>query len=156
MEELKKENKNKEEELNECEKKNEELKNENLRIYADFQNTKKRLEKERDRAIKHSHEQFSLDLLDVLDALYLAEEVIQNDKEREGIKNTIKKLENVFKKYHITETLYDIFDPNEHQAIQTVKAEDNQSSGDIVKVHRKGYKIHDKILRPAMVTVAED
>jgi len=129
-----------------------ELEDENLRTYAEFQNIKKRLEKEKLQAIKHSHENFSLDLLEVLDTLYLAETAIKEEKEKEGISNTIKKLETVFKKYNITETLYDIFDPNDHQAIQTV--ESDKDAGEIVEVHRKGYKIHDKILRPAMVSVA--
>jgi molecular chaperone GrpE len=130
-----------------------ELEDENLRTHAEFQNIKKRLEKEKLNAIKHSHEKFSLDLLEVLDTLYLAETAIKDEKEKEGISNTIKKLEDVFKKYNITETLYDIFDPNEHQAIQT--AETDKDSGKIVQVHRRGYKIHDKILRPAMVSVSE-
>jgi len=129
-----------------------ELEDENLRTHAEFQNVKKRLEKEKLQAIKHSHEKFSLDLLEVLDTLYLAETAIKDEKEKEGISNTIKKLETVFKKYNITETLYDIFDPNDHQAIQTV--ESDKDAGEIVEVHRKGYKIHNKILRPAMVSVA--
>ena len=129
-----------------------ELEDKNLRTHAEFQNIKKRLEKEKLQAIKHSHEKFSLDLLEVLDTLYLAESVIKNEKEKEGISNTITKLENVFKKYNITETLYDIFNPNDHQAIQTI--ESDKDTGEIVEVHRKGYKIHDKILRPAMVSVA--
>ena len=128
------------------------LKDENLRTHADFQNVKKRLEKEKLNAIKHSHEKFSLDMLEVLDALYLAETHIKDPKEKEGITNTISKLENVFKKYGITEVLYDIFDPNDHEAVQTVESDKN--NGDIVDVFRKGYKIHDKILRPAMVSVS--
>ena len=129
------------------------LKDENLRTHADFQNVKKRLEKEKLNAIKHSHEKFSLDMLEVLDALYLAETHIKDPKEKEGITNTISKLENVFKKYDITEVLYDIFDPNDHEAVQTVESDKN--NGDIVDVFRKGYKIHDKILRPAMVSVSK-
>lgn len=141
-------------ELEKLEKEIKDLKASNIRTHADFQNVKKRLEKEKLSAIKNSHEKFSLELLEVLDTLYLAEAHIQDDNEREGITNTILKLESVFKKYHITETLYDIFDPNEHQAIQTIPTETD--NGLIVDVLRKGYKIHDKILRPAMVSISGD
>jgi len=141
-------------EIEQLEKEITDLKESNLRTHADFQNIKKRLEKEKLSAIKNSHEKFSLDLLEVLDTLYLAEAHITDDSEREGITNTITKLETVFKKYNISETLYDMFDPNEHQAIQTVSSE--EENGIIVDVLRKGYKIHDKILRPAMVTISGD
>ena len=137
----------------ELENKIKELEEENLRTHADFQNVKKRLEKEKLNAIKHSHENFSLDMLEVLDALYLAETHIKDPKEKEGITNTIAKLEGVFKKYDITEVLYDIFDPNDHEAVQTVESKKEYS--DIFDVFRKGYKIHDKILRPAMVSVSK-
>jgi len=152
--------KSKKTKLNECNEKIKELNNileeekdKNLRTHADFQNIKKRMEREQARAIEKSNELFSLDMLDILDTLYLAENAIKNEKEKEGITNTIKKLESIFKKYHITEVLYDIFDPINHEAIQSVESQEEK--GKIIDVHRKGYKIKDRILRPAMVTVSK-
>jgi len=129
------------------------LESENLRTHADFQNVKKRLEKEKLNSIKFAQEQFSLDLLEVLDSLYIAVQVIQDAKEKEGITNTIKKLTDIFSKYHISEVTYEVFNPNLHQAVQTIKSE--KASGEIVQVLRKGYTIHDKILRPAMVSISQ-
>lgn len=130
-----------------------ELKDENLRVYADFQNIKKRLEKEKLNSIKFANEKFALDLLDVLDTLYIAESYIEAANDKLGITNTIKKLEDIFKKYNVSETLYDAFDAELHEAIQSIDSD--KESGSIVEIHRKGYKIHDKILRPAMVTLSK-
>lgn len=129
------------------------LKEDNLRTYADFENVKKRLIRDKENAIKYANEKFALDLLEVLDTLYIAEEHIKDTQEKEGITNTIKKMESVFDKYGITETIYDVFDPEHHQAIQNVESE--KDSGMIVDVHRKGYKYNDKLLRPAMVSVSK-
>ena len=140
------------EKIEELEDKIKELEDNNLRTHADFQNIKKRLEKEKLNSIKYAQEKFALDILDVLDSLYIAVQIIKDEKEKEGINNTIKKLIDIFNKYNIAEVLYDTFNPNLHQAVQSVDSD--KDPGEIVDVLRKGYIIHDKILRPAMVSVS--
>jgi len=140
------------EKIEELEDKIKELEDNNLRTHADFQNIKKRLEKEKLNSIKYAQEKFALDILDVLDSLYIAVQIIKDEKEKEGINNTIKKLIDIFNKYNIAEVLYDTFNPNLHQAVQSVDSD--KDPGEIVDVLRKGYTIHDKILRPAMVLVS--
>ena len=55
--------------------------------------------------------------------------------------------------YNVEEILYDVFNPQYHQAIQNVDS-DNHETGNIVNIMQKGYYINDKLLRPAIVTIA--
>jgi len=121
---------------------------------AEFQNIKKRLEREKYKAIDYANEKFALDMLGVLDTLYIAYDMIKNEQEKEGIKNTIDKFNSILKKYNIEEVIYDIFDPEIHSGIHSIES-DNHSENEIIDVMQKGYKIKDKILRPAMVSVAK-
>jgi len=129
------------------------LEDKNLRMQADFQNIKKRLEDEKHKSITFANEKFAFDLLEVLDILYIAEQSISNAKEREGIYNTINKFEQLFRKYQITEISYDEFDPYIHEAVNKEYSE-TVDKGSITNIHRKGYIINDKILRPGMVSIS--
>ena len=136
-----------------------------LRTHADFENIKKRMEKEKFTAISYAHEQFARDLLPIIDALEMASntcdkeecDVDENllDKVKEGINLTIEQFKKAFEKHGIE--LVDIkegFNPNFHEAVMQLDNEDKKS-GEILEVFQKGYKIKDRVLRPAMVSIVK-
>jgi molecular chaperone GrpE len=135
-----------------------------LRVHADFENIKKRLEKEKYQAIDYASEKFAKDLLSPIDTLEMAlaaEEAATNlsaedllAKLKEGVELTIKNFYTAFEKHNITVVETDgEFDPNFHNAIMQVESEEKQS-GEIVQVLQKGYMLKDRLLRPAMVSIA--
>lgn len=148
-----------EEEQNTLQKEFDELKDKYMRANAEFENIKKRMEKEKLSAMAYANEGFAKDLLDVLDALEAAVNVECQDeislKIKEGVQNTLdlfmKKLEKHGIKL-ISETLE--FDPNLHEAMFHVDSE-NHKSGEVVSVLQKGYKIADRVIRPTKVSVAK-
>ena len=136
-----------------------------LRIHADFENIKKRMEKEKYTAISYAHEQFARDLLPIIDALDMALntcdkddcDVNENllDKVKEGIVLTIEQFKKVFEKHGVE--LVDMdegFNPNFHEAVMQLESKDKKS-GEILEVFQKGYKIKDRVLRPAMVSIVK-
>ncbi len=140
----------------------EKLKDENLREHADFENIKKRLEKEKYQAISYAHEGFARDLLPIVDALENAllsgaseeeNEVIK--KYKEGIELTLEQFKKCFEKHDIKAVSCEgEFDPNVHEALMKVESETVQS-GHIVQTLQKGYTIKERVLRPAMVSIAK-
>jgi molecular chaperone GrpE len=144
-----------------AEKKAAEAEDKFLRTHADFENIKKRLEREKYSAIDFASEKFAKDLLAPIDALQMAlisangdfeaEQVV--DKLKEGIELTVKAFNTAFEKHDITEVEYDEFNPEHHNAVMKVDSDDKES-GEIVQVMQKGYKFKDRLLREAMVSVA--
>ncbi|MEA3552771.1 MAG: nucleotide exchange factor GrpE [Campylobacterota bacterium] len=132
-----------------------------LRTHADFENIKKRLEKEKYSAIDYASEKFAKDLLAPIDAMQMAilsanadipaEDLV--DKLKEGFDLTLKAFNKAFEKHDITEVEYDEFNPDYHNAVMQADSEDVES-GQIVMVMQKGYKFKDRLLREAMVSVA--
>ena len=132
-----------------------------LRTHADFENIKKRLEKEKYSAIDYASEKFAKDLLAPIDALQMAiisanadidaEQLVE--KLKEGIELTVKAFNKAFEKHNITEVEYDEFNPDFHNAVMKADS-DEVESGQIVMVMQKGYVFKDRLLREAMVSVA--
>lgn len=133
-----------------------------LRVHADFENIKKRLEREKYQAIDYASEKFAKDLLTPLDTLEMAlasanvdlsaEELLP--KLKEGIELTIKSFITTFEKHNITKVdTTGEFDPNMHNAVMQVDSQ-NHESGQIVSELQKGYMLKDRLLRPSMVSVA--
>jgi molecular chaperone GrpE len=138
-----------------------ELEDLRLRDLAEFENIKKRLEKEKIQSIAYSHEGFARDLLSVIDSLDNANATMDNleevsvEKIKEGIDLTVDQFKKIFEKHGIE--LVDIengFDPNFHEAVMKVDSPEH-SEGEIVQVLQKGYKIKDRLLRSAMVSIAK-
>ena len=129
-----------------------------LRAYAEFENLKKRLEKEKYQAIDYASEQFAKDLLSVADALDLALQIDsadQFDKLKEGLSLTRDNLKKAFEKHGIgVVTHQEGFDPNCHEAIMQVESEEHESN-DIVQILQQGYRYKDRILRPSLVSVCK-
>jgi molecular chaperone GrpE len=138
------------------------LKDKYARVHADFDNIKKRLEREKYTAVEYANEKFAKDMIPVLDSLQMAlksadadakpEELIE--KLKEGIELTLKQFMTALEKHGVTMVSHDEpFDPNIHNAVQSVES-DEVESGQIVQTFQTGYKYKDRPLREAMVVVA--
>jgi len=134
-----------------------------LRAHADFENSKKRLEKDKMNAVSYANESFAKDILAVMDsfenALASMEESGESsevfEKMKEGVNLTHEQLKKVLEKNHIKAVDCEgEFDPEVHQAIMQVDS-DAHETGDVVQVMQKGYTIKDRILRPAMVSTCK-
>lgn len=144
-----------------------ELKEQYVRAYADFENTKKRLERDKDQALEYAYEKIAKDLLPSIDALENALKSIQDSKMNdaaqdsilskieEGIALTLDNLLKSLAKHGIEPiSIEEGFDPNFHDAIMQVESADH-NAGDIVAVMQKGYKYKERVLRPSMVSIAK-
>ena len=151
--------------LAEAEAETQKYKDEYIRTHADFENTKKRLEKEKATAVAYSNESFAHDMLGVLDsfdnALSSIEQADTDDsgetiaKFREGLELTYEQMLKALKRNGVEEISTDgEFDPDYHQAVMQVDSEDHES-GHIVQSLQKGYKMKDRLLRAAMVSTAK-
>lgn len=138
----------------------EELKNQLIRLQADFSNYKKRMEKEREGYIDLGVKKLALDILPVIDnlerALKSIEEYANDDEIFKGINLIDDQLLEVLAKNNITEIKAngEKFDPNLHHAVAMVDSEDLESDM-IVDVLQKGYQIKESVLRPSMVRVSK-
>jgi molecular chaperone GrpE len=141
-----------------------ELEDQYLRANAEFENMRKRLEKEKMSAVAYANELFARDMLSIIDALDSASLLQESEdikseelfeKVKEGIDLTVDQFKKSFEKHGIE--LVDAdgeFDPNFHNAVMQVDSEDKES-GSILQVFQKGYKIKDRVLRPAMVSIVK-
>ena len=132
------------------------------RVHADFENIKKRLEKEKYQAIDFASEKFAKDLLGPIDSLEMALQSANAQldaadlltKLKEGIELTIKNFNTTFEKHNISKIETDgEFDPNLHNAVMKVDS-DGHETGQIVTELQKGYLLKDRLLRPSMVSIA--
>jgi molecular chaperone GrpE len=131
-----------------------------LRLAADFQNFKRRTQKETTEIYSRAIMGIATDLLEVLDNFERA--IVQDKKNKadekflEGMEMILKQFLNILEKNGVKEIEAQgtDFDPNLHSAIQTQKASDTKP-GKVVSVMQKGYIIGDKVLRPSMVIVSE-
>ncbi len=130
-----------------------------LRIQADFDNYRKRVQKEQASLLRYGAENALREILPVVDAVELAVDSARthddsNSQLREGIEMILSQFFNVLEKLGVKpiETVDEPFDPNKHDALLRVHAPDAEE-GAVVGEIRKGYYLHDKVLRPAQVTV---
>lgn len=128
-----------------------------LRAKADAENIRRRAQEDIAKASKFAAEKFANAMLPVKDSLEaaLATENQTLESLREGVELTLKQLVAAFQSAGVTEEnpAGTKFDPNRHQAIGMVEADAEPNS--VVNVLQKGYLLHDRVLRPAMVMVAK-
>lgn len=129
-----------------------EYKDKYLRVSAEATNFKRRVEKEKETAVKFANEKIARDLLLTLDNFENALKVEMSNDVRMGIELIYKGLIDTLKKYNISECQNDIFDPQMHDAVSMVEV--GMPSNSIVEVLRKGYFLEDRLLRPATVIVS--
>lgn len=140
-----------------------EWKDKYMRAYADFENSKRLMQKDKNSAVTYANEKFATDILTVLDSFEQALATIsavQSEDEvlnkiKEGVDLTYQQLIKVLEKNHIKEIACEgELDPNLHQAIMQVES-DQHENGHIVAVLQKGYTIKERVLRPPMVSTCK-
>ena len=136
----------------------EDLKNQVLYAKAEAENIRRRSYEEADKTRKFAIEGFSQELLSVKDSLEasLSSDNVDNKTLIDGVELTLKQLNAVFEKFNIIEVnpIGEKFDPNEHQAMSMVESKE-QEPNTVLNVLQKGYKLNDRVIRPAMVSVAK-
>ena len=136
------------------------------RALAEAENTRRRSSKELEQARKYGHLTFSRDMLTVIDSLEKAVNTIPNDKNNLsdelknfiiGIEMTLDQIKQVYTNYNIVQINPEgeKFDYNFHQAMFEKETEDVEP-GTIIEVLQPGWKLHDRLLRPAMVGVSKE
>ena len=128
-----------------------------LRAKAETENMRRRAAEDVDKARKFAAESFASDLLAVKDSLEaaLAVESPSVENLKDGVELTLKQLVAAFGRFnlHDIDPMGEKFDPHMHQAIQMV--ESDQPANTVVTVLQKGYRLHERTLRPALVMVAK-
>jgi len=149
---------------NEVTKEIKELKKQIVKLEADILYSKAEAENQRKRSLeeieksrKFAVERFSQEILlvkDSLDAALIIEKATLDDY-KNGMELTKKQLIDIFGKFGIEEIdpTGESFDPNYHQAMSMIETDDEENK--VLSVMQKGYKLNDRVLRPALVTVSK-
>lgn len=124
---------------------------------AESENIRRRSADEVIKAQKFAVERFSREIIAVKDSLdaALAVEVATLENYKDGMELTAKQLISIFEKFNISEVnpVGEKLDPHKHQAISMIDSD--QPANTVINVMQKGYCLHDRVLRPAMVVVAK-
>ena len=146
--------------LEQTEKEKQDLYDRLLRSTADFDNFRKRVSREKDELIRYGNEKLARELLPVVDnferALQQAENSADNKALREGIEMILKQFITVLDKFGVKyfTSVGQPFDPNKHEAMVHQESSEHEENA-VMSEFQKGYYLHDKLLRPAMVVVAK-
>lgn len=130
-----------------------------LRLNAEFQNYRKRVEKEKTDIFKYGNEKLIIEMLPIMDnferALSSFEEDHAEDKVLNGVKMIKKSLDDFFDKHEVKkiEAINTPFDPDKHHAVMTEEVEGVEGET-VVAVFQEGYLLGDKVIRPSMVKVS--
>jgi molecular chaperone GrpE len=128
------------------------------RVQADFENYRKRAARDQERLVAHAHERLVRELLPILDDLERALEAAERHEEAqlvEGVKLVEQSLRNALRKEGLLEIETDgQFDPHIHEALLT-QPSDSAEPGAVLEVVQRGYRVGDRVVRPAKVIVAE-
>ena len=129
-----------------------------LRAKAEADNTRRRAQEDVSKAHKFGIENFAESLLPVVDSLQaaLGDQSADAGTLREGVELTHKQLLSAFERNRlmVIDPVGEKFDPHRHQAIATVPAPEGTAPNHVVTVLQKGWMLADRVLRPALVTVA--
>ncbi len=149
------------ERIHKLEQEKEQLRDQALRKMAEFDNYKRRTEKEFLSILQNASESLIVELLPVLDDFerfldHAKKESENNQSMLEGVELIYKKLSTILEKQGLKkmETIGQEFDPEKHQALMQVESEEHES-GHIVEEHLKGYTLNDKVIRHSQVLVAK-
>jgi molecular chaperone GrpE len=128
------------------------------RVQADFENYRKRSLRDQERLVAHAHERLVKELLPILDGLERALEAAERHEEAKLV-DGVKLVEQALRKALEKEGLAEIeteggFDPHVHEALLTQPGNGTES-GSVLEVVQRGYRLGDKVVRPARVIVAE-
>ncbi len=144
----------------EAEKKAEESRDQMLRLRADFENTKKRLEREKQEAIRFANEKLLIEVLPIMDNLDRAMASLAEghdpEKVKEGLKIAQGELHDVLEEHgvQVVKSVGELFDPKFHEAV-AVTDDKNVKDGMIVEEIQRGYLLNGRLLRPSRVKIAQ-
>ena len=131
-----------------------------LRTIAEFDNSRKRTEREKEESLKYALESFVKELIPTIDSI---ERAIQSTKESqdvdalaEGVEMIYKGLLSTLEKHGVTpiEAVNEPFDPMQHEAVMHVESE-NVPENNVIEEWQKGYMLHNRVIRPSMVSVSK-
>jgi len=144
-----------------------ELKDRLLRDHADLENFKRRMQREKSDALRYASEHLLRDLLPVMDNLHRAIDAARTpggdtsaqsriDGLVTGVKMVLHQFTETLSRFGVTrvESAGQAFDPSHHEAVAHVESAE-QLPGSVVDEYVSGYRLHDRLLRPAQVTVAK-
>ena len=140
--------------------KNEDWQNKYVRVLADLENLKRRQIKEREDAVQRTRSQIFSDLLPILDAFQMGMQEVEKEESTNnifvGISMAYKQMENVLSEYglEIINPVNSEFDPKMHEAL-SYQISDDVDEGIVLQTVRTGYKLRDKLLRPAAVIISQ-
>tara|TARA_Y100000758_G_scaffold80641_1_gene54596 strand:- start:2755 stop:3402 length:648 start_codon:yes stop_codon:yes gene_type:complete len=134
-----------------------------LRVQAEMQNLRRRSEQDIEKAHKYSQEKFSTELLSVMDNLERALAAAANHEDDtvkaiyEGVDLTLKSFTDCFNRFHIeaVDPMGEPFDPQLHQAMTIIENAEVEPNT-VIEVMQKGYTLHGRVIRPAMVVVSKE
>lgn len=136
-----------------------ELREQVIRAQAEALNVRKRAEREIQNAHRYGTEKLIKDLLPMMDSLDQALQIAKDNNDQsmvEGLELTVKLFLDIMKKNHITEInpLGQPFNPEEHEAMSVLENKDVKPHT-VVEVFQKGYRLYDRVIRPARVIVSK-
>ena len=132
----------------------EDFENKYLRAHAEMQNIQRRANEERQSLQRYRSQDLAKKILPSLDNLERALQVEGLTEDvKKGIEMVRDSLIQALKEEGVEEVALESFDPNLHMAVQTVPADEDNPADTIAQVLQKGYKLHERLLRPAMVVV---
>lgn len=136
----------------------EELNNKYMRLYAEFDNYKKRVNKDKEELVKYGNESLLYELLPVIDSLELALKHAQEESQAgivQGVEMTLKELQRTLEKFGVSRigAAGKKFDPSIHHAMTQIEREDLEEKM-VAEELRTGYLFRDKVLRPSLVSVS--
>lgn len=133
-----------------------------LRIRADFENTKKRLEREKESAIKFANERLLEEILPIVDnfdrAMTSLSEGHDPEKVKQGLKIAQDELHQILEEHgvEVVKSVGEFFDPNVHEAVAVVESGTNAKEGTIVDEIQRGYLLNGRLLRPSRVRIVQN
>lgn len=148
-------------EIDQLKQEKDELEDKLLRIQAEFQNVQRRMKRDKEQTQKYRSQSLAKEILPALDNLERAMAIEVDTEPGENLKKGIELVITSLKEALEEEGIKEIaasgqaFDPNFHEAYTQVPAPEGIESGQVAQVFEKGYQIHDRVLRPAKVAVAE-
>jgi molecular chaperone GrpE len=146
-----------EEKLAEVERERDEYLNDLKRVAADFENYRKRVARDQEGLVARAHERLVKELLPVLDDLERALEAAAEHEEaklEEGVRLVHRELLKALAREGLVEVETEgQFDPHVHEALLSQPSE--QEDGSVIEVLQKGYRLGDRVLRPARVVVSQ-
>ncbi|HAK89211.1 MAG: nucleotide exchange factor GrpE [Nitrospirae bacterium GWC2_46_6] len=130
-----------------------------LRLYAEFENYKRKVQKDKEELIKYSNESLMYEILPALDNLEMAlrhSEGGNSEPLAKGVENTLREMNRILEKFGLTaiEAMGKPFDPAYHHAMSQIERDD-MDNNTVVEELRKGYIYNEKVLRPSLVAVSK-